>query len=178
MREADAARSALDATGRFLLSASTDGTVRWATPQAARLLHGLSPAADASDFKLPRPVRDWLSQTRDAADPRSHLWAEGEHRVEFAYLGRLKGDEHLLRVGRAAVVDEADLLRHEFSLTAREAKVLLWIARGKSNKGISGVLQISPRTVNKHLEQVFEKLGVEIRASAAALTVRALHRHT
>jgi DNA-binding CsgD family transcriptional regulator len=60
-------------------------------------------------------------------------------------------------------------------LTGREAEVLLWIARGKSNKDISTVLGISPRTVNKHLEQIFEKLGVENRASAAALTVQALH---
>jgi DNA-binding CsgD family transcriptional regulator len=67
------------------------------------------------------------------------------------------------------------LLRQHFALTSREAEVLLWIARGKSNKDISSVLGISPRTVNKHLEQVFQKLGVENRASAAAMTVQALH---
>jgi DNA-binding response OmpR family regulator/DNA-binding CsgD family transcriptional regulator len=175
-READAARSALDATGRFLLSASADGVVRWTTPQAARLLRGLSSAADESDFKLSQPMRTWLSQAGDAAHQRSYVWAEGENRVEFNYLGRLKGDEHLLRVGQAADLGEAGLLRSEFALTGREAEVLLWIARGKSNKDISGILQISPRTVNKHLEQIFEKLGVENRASATAVTIRALHR--
>jgi DNA-binding CsgD family transcriptional regulator len=45
--------------------------------------------------------------------------------------------------------------------------VLLWIARGKSNKDIGDILGLSPRTVNKHLEQVYTKLGVENRASAA-----------
>ena len=39
---------------------------------------------------------------------------------------------------------------------------------------ISTILDISPRTVNKHLEQVFEKLGVDNRAAAAARAVRAL----
>jgi len=175
-READAARSALDATGRFLLSASADGVVRWMTPQAARLLRGLSSAADESDFKLSQPMQKWLSQAGDTAHQRSYVWAEGENRVEFNYLGRLKGDEHLLRVGQAADLGEAGLLRSEFALTGREAEVLLWIARGKSNKDISGILQISPRTVNKHLEQIFEKLGVENRASATAVTIRALHR--
>jgi DNA-binding CsgD family transcriptional regulator len=49
---------------------------------------------------------------------------------------------------------------------------LLWIARGKSNRDIGDILGLSPRTVNKHLEQVYSKLGVENRASAA---IRATH---
>jgi DNA-binding CsgD family transcriptional regulator len=43
-------------------------------------------------------------------------------------------------------------------------------------RDISEILGISPRTVNKHLEQIFSKLGVENRASATALAVRALGR--
>jgi DNA-binding CsgD family transcriptional regulator len=50
--------------------------------------------------------------------------------------------------------------------------VLAWIARGKSNREISEILLISPRTVNKHLERVFSKLGVENRASAASVALR------
>jgi DNA-binding CsgD family transcriptional regulator len=46
-------------------------------------------------------------------------------------------------------------------LTSREAEVLLWISYGKPNRVISEILSISPRTVNKHLEQIFVKLGVE-----------------
>ena len=52
--------------------------------------------------------------------------------------------------------------------------MLLWIARGKSNRDIGEILSLSPRTVNKHLEQVYAKLGVENRASAAALAVRTI----
>jgi DNA-binding CsgD family transcriptional regulator len=52
--------------------------------------------------------------------------------------------------------------------------VLLWLARGKANKEISDILLISPRTVNKHLERVFAKLGVENRASATSVAMRAL----
>ena len=59
-------------------------------------------------------------------------------------------------------------------MTAREAEVLLWIAGGKSNREIAIILDLSPRTVNKHLEPVFEKLGVENRTSAAALAIRTL----
>jgi DNA-binding CsgD family transcriptional regulator len=59
-------------------------------------------------------------------------------------------------------------------VTSREAEVLLWISRGKANRDIGEILNISPRTVNKHLEQIFVKLGVENRAAAAAAAVRAL----
>lgn len=52
-------------------------------------------------------------------------------------------------------------------LTRREADVLLWIARGKSNAEIGGSLCISPRTVKKHLEHIFRKLGVKTRLAAA-----------
>ena len=55
------------------------------------------------------------------------------------------------------------------ALTPREAEVLSWIAKGKTNRDVGEILGMSPRTVNKHLEHVFEKLGVETRAAAAAL---------
>jgi DNA-binding CsgD family transcriptional regulator len=66
------------------------------------------------------------------------------------------------------------VLRQKLLVTEREAEVLLWIARGKSNRDIAEILNLSPRTVNKHLEQIYAKLGVENRTSAAALAVRAL----
>jgi len=57
-------------------------------------------------------------------------------------------------------------------LTDRESEVLLWVARGKTNRDIGEILGMSPRTVNKHLEHIFEKLGVETRTAAAAAAVR------
>ena len=66
------------------------------------------------------------------------------------------------------------VLKQKLLVTEREAEVLLWIARGKSNRDIAEILSLSPRTVNKHLEQIYAKLGVENRTSAAALTVRTL----
>lgn len=67
---------------------------------------------------------------------------------------------------------EADRLSHA-ALTPRETEVLTWLARGKTNRDIAEILGVSHRTVNKHLEHVFEKLGVETRAAAAALASRA-----
>ncbi len=55
-----------------------------------------------------------------------------------------------------------------WSLTGREAEVLGWVARGKTNAEIAAALFISPLTVRTHLEHIFEKLGVRTRTAAAA----------
>lgn len=71
--------------------------------------------------------------------------------------------------------DAAVALRLEgAALTPRETEVLTWLARGKTNRDIAEILGMSHRTVNKHLEHIFEKLGVETRAAAAALASRAI----
>jgi DNA-binding CsgD family transcriptional regulator len=57
-------------------------------------------------------------------------------------------------------------------LTAREADVLRWVAAGKSDAQIGAILGASPRTVQKHLQRVYEKLGVEGRTAAAMRLVR------
>ena len=51
-------------------------------------------------------------------------------------------------------------------LTAREREVLDWVAAGKTNRDIAAILGASPRTIEKHLERVYEKLGVETRTAA------------
>ena len=69
--------------------------------------------------------------------------------------------------GAASASDTARL--DEAALTPRETEVLSWLAKGKTNRDIADILGMSPRTVNKHLEHIFEKLGVETRTAAAAI---------
>lgn len=52
-------------------------------------------------------------------------------------------------------------------LTARETEVLRWVAAGKSDAQIGAILRISARTVQKHLQNIYDKLGVESRTAAA-----------
>ena len=59
----------------------------------------------------------------------------------------------------------------KFGLTARAAETLLWLAQGKTNPDIATILGITESTVKKHVQEIFEKLGVETRGAA---TVRAL----
>ena len=67
-------------------------------------------------------------------------------------------------VSDAAVIEAMSLA---FKLTAREAEVLYWVVKGKTNRDIGDILGTSPATVKKHLERVFAKLGVETRTAAA-----------
>ena len=57
-------------------------------------------------------------------------------------------------------------------LTPREREVLDWVAAGKTNRDIAAILGASPRTVEKHLERIYEKLGVETRTAAAMRAAR------
>jgi DNA-binding CsgD family transcriptional regulator len=58
--------------------------------------------------------------------------------------------------------------RRHRQLTAREREVLFWVARGKSNPETGTILSISPSTVGKHLERIYQKLGVENRTAASS----------
>lgn len=172
------ARAALDASGRFLLALDRAGAVLWRTPQAARLLGQAFPGFETSGFAL-TPLAQWLDETRRQPRPRTSpgfTLVEAGHRFDFSYLGQTGPDEFLLRVTETQPGADEAYLKDYLGLTLREADVLLWIGRGKSNRDISDILGISPRTVNKHLEQIYEKLGVENRSSAAAIAAKALEQ--
>ena len=75
--------------------------------------------------------------------------------------------------------DSPKPLEAGLSLTPREAEVLLWVAQGKGNADIAGILSTGESTVKKHLEQIFAKLGVENRGAAALAAIEVLSaRHT
>jgi DNA-binding NarL/FixJ family response regulator len=74
----------------------------------------------------------------------------GETRLHLTQLGSA-GGEHFFRLAEATEGREEIILKKALKLTVRESDVLVWIARGKSNRDISEVLNISARTVNKHL---------------------------
>ncbi len=88
------------------------------------------------------------------------------------YCGETGLHEALLWIERAGLPAVAPLVRR-FGLTPREAEVLHWVAAGKTNRDIGVLLDLSPRTVTKHLEHVFTKLGVETRTAAAARALAA-----
>ncbi|MGH7843641.1 MAG: helix-turn-helix transcriptional regulator [Candidatus Binatia bacterium] len=57
-------------------------------------------------------------------------------------------------------------MQQNWELTKREAEVLYWVAQGKTNVEIGTILSTRPKTVEKHLERVYQKMGVENRTAA------------
>ncbi len=173
-RSARSAKVALDAAGRHLMAVATSGDVLWTTPQASRLIEAIGPGG-AGQLRLGQRARGWLAET-SAPEGRVGesfpLEAGNTRGLQLLYLGVVGQDEHLFRLVATGGENQDSHLRQHFGLTQRESEVLLWIARGKSNRDIGDILGLSPRTVNKHLEQVYTKLGVENRASAA---IKATH---
>jgi len=176
-RTAQSARHALDTAGRTLLAASRSGEILWCTPQAVKLLEGALP--DWTGTTLPEPLREWLRQVDESGmgAPPPTIPIAGERRLHFSLLSATGGSEILFRVASDDADGQVAILRRQYAVTGREAEVLLWIAQGKSNRDIGEILGLSPRTVNKHLEQIYQKLGVENRASAAVAALKALDEH-
>ncbi|MDR6951784.1 DNA-binding NarL/FixJ family response regulator [Ancylobacter sp. 3268] len=179
-RQTHSARAALDASGRFLLSATAEGRVLWSTPQATALLTAVTVSPPGDAFLLPEPVRRWLAGRRGDGAPGAgreaiDLPVEGSaRRLRLSYVGQIGPDELLLRIVEDEGLAPEQVLKAKLNLTLREAEVLMWLARGKANRDIGEILGLSPRTVNKHLEQIYSKIGVENRAAATALAVTAL----
>jgi DNA-binding NarL/FixJ family response regulator len=103
-----------------------------------------------ADDYLTKPVANAeLVSAIEARLRRSERQANREFRPDFS------SHEPLLKLG----------------LTPRAAEALLWLAQGKTNSDIATILGISESTVKKHVQEMFDKLGVETRGAAA---VRAL----
>nr|WP_313524694.1 response regulator transcription factor [Shinella sp.] len=173
-RSAQSARVALDAAGRHLLAVSGTGNIRWSTPQASRLVNAAMGNDDGLEA-ITAHLRTWMSARNTTRETPFTICNEGQASLQLSFLGTIGVDEHLFRLSAEQRKSGDETLRQRFSLTHRESEVLLWIANGKSNRDIGEILGLSARTVTKHLEQIYVKLGVENRASAAVKASHALH---
>ncbi|KUR74372.1 LuxR family transcriptional regulator [Novosphingobium sp. FSW06-99] len=177
-RAVQASTIGLDATGRMMLATDLAGRLLWCSPLAQRAIARLEPGWTSDLGALPDAVRqtvERLLQRRDA--PGTSLRIDfreetGDYALELVLIAQYRENEVLIRLDAFDPAGDAARLQTRLGLTEREAEVLLWISYGKSNADISDVLEISPRTVQKHLERIYEKLGVETRAAAAAMAIR------
>ncbi|MEO0913306.1 MAG: DNA-binding response regulator [Pseudomonadota bacterium] len=166
----NSARAILDHEGRSVLAFTPEGEINWATPGARELLQVQSeaPITQAPTFKA------WISNLQ--VMPVSHAQPFSTADVQFSYLGSSPSGDLLISATRSSPGNRVSTLAQRFVLTEREAEVLLWLTQGKTNRDIAEILSVSARTVNKHLEQVFQKMGVDNRTSAALKADRELFR--
>jgi CheY-like chemotaxis protein/DNA-binding CsgD family transcriptional regulator len=174
-RQARQARNALDAYGHATIAVRLNADraqLVWQTPLARRWLPAYF---DSPPDVMPQALLQWLQAAAalpQGQEMRPLTVASGARQLVCALQGRTADDDWLLvlrEVSDAATV-EATMLA--FRLTLRESEVLYWVVKGKTNRDIGDILGSSPATVKKHLERIYEKLGVETRTAAAAMAMQ------
>jgi len=169
------ARAALDVSGRFFFVANLQGEIIWATPQARKWL-GHHSQGRPEAFGMPEAWTRWLNETQGEDHlPKSQAPLAGlqDDQIRLQFIAKLGPDEFLLRLAKSPGGEGHVEFSRELGLTSRESEVLSWLSKGKANRDIAQILGLSPRTVDKHLEQIYAKLGVENRTAAAAIAVKA-----
>jgi DNA-binding CsgD family transcriptional regulator len=174
-RALDAARAA--ATGLKLLLERADSAMLRvdaqqqlsdATPQALRLLARFGVGPLQADAALPPRLARWLAslpQDRDARPSALSLTCGDDQLLIDAVPDPAGwGGSVLLLEERLGLYSPARFAA--LPLTAREREVLRWLAAGKTDREIAAILTVSVRTVQKHLERIYTKLGVETRTAA------------
>ncbi|HEY0891473.1 MAG TPA: response regulator, partial [Cellvibrio sp.] len=148
-RITQSARAALDTAGQYLFTIDLQGQLVWATPQVYQLLDGAGATADsiALTHTISQQLREWISHKPETGRQLPLQQVTQELSVEM--LNLIDGKEYLLRLTNPhKPADDTQSLKQQFSVTGREADVLLWIANGKTNREIGQILEMSPRTVN------------------------------
>ncbi len=173
-RHASQAHGALDQVDQASLTVDRgQRVILWATPQGKELFDkyfGIHPGP-----MLPAEFMQWLHRALQAVqedrDIPVLMETEGSR-----LLGRIQVLDHeneilvLMREESEAIIVRS--LQQRFNLTIKEAEVVYWMVHGKTNRQIGAILECSPRTVDKHVEHIFEKLGVETRTAAIGIVMK------
>jgi DNA-binding NarL/FixJ family response regulator len=177
-RQARQARNALDAFGHATMAIRIDtGRAVWQTPLARKLLQSYFGAVEAgtASAQVPEQLLDWLqAQSELAAQglaPKPLALVNGARQLVLNLQERTADEDWLIVMREVSDTAVVESMMESFKLTLREAEVLYWVVKGKTNRDIGDILGSSPATVKKHLEHIYEKLGVETRTAAASLAI-------
>lgn len=170
-RMASQNRQAIDAAKIAMLAISQQGNLCWQTNAAAHMLAGLDwqqAGQQTDESALIQTIQQWIQQ-QDA--PSLSLSWQNAHLALSKLGGTADGTQLVLLKQLEAPQNLQTRLASMMKicgLTQREAEVIHWVTLGKTNRDIGEILELSPRTVNKHLEHIFQKLQVETRTAAVS----------
>jgi DNA-binding CsgD family transcriptional regulator len=145
--------------------------------KAARWFFGktLERPSETARALLPAPVRAWLKRQGSEVPPGGTVLElpEADRRVIVTLCRRNKDRCFLLVREDSAHAVVARL--KSLGLSPREAEVMHWVGEGKTNPEIAGILKVTIYTVNRHLEHILAKLGVENRQKAIVTVLEKLN---
>jgi DNA-binding CsgD family transcriptional regulator len=160
----DGLRQGLDADGTAIVVIDSSDVVGFVSLAAQELLDGLP---GSSSLQPGRPVEGPLASWLEAGGGTGSLPIDGEADSLLARSLNGAGGTRVILLERAARVLSLEALR-QLGLTPREAEVLHGLARGENPGELASELQVSPRTLAKHVQRIHLKLGVTTRAQAVA----------
>ncbi|PCJ99228.1 MAG: DNA-binding response regulator [Alteromonadaceae bacterium] len=173
-RLTSSAYQALDSTGQHLFVIDAAGATLWATPQT----HGLFAKAKVSESwkttQLAEQLAIWLAHGPEVNQCLPLKMPKSCSALDVLLVNRREDGSYLMKLVDGNKDSGEVILKQALALTTRESQVLYWLTQGKTNREVAQILEMSPRTVNKHLEQIFPKLGVDNRTAAAAKAIGVL----
>lgn len=135
--------------------------------KAAHWLFGkkLERSPGAEHYRLPSLVREWLARMMEPSAVFVPLeMQEGDKKIVVS-LARCKDARCFLLLREESAQISIERLQ-SLGLTEREAEVMHWVCEGKKNTEIAVILNVTLHTVNRHVEHIFKKLGVDNRQKA------------
>ena len=182
-RQVTQARSALDACGQAAIAITPQsGKIVWQTPLSRDWLKTYFAeemgTASLAELIAPPTVLAWVrtayqaDSTGKTLEPLTII--NSAKRLTLSPADVASDEQWMVVLREESDAAQIEALVHIFKLTKRESEVLYWTTKGKTSRDIGDILGSSPRTVNKHLEHVFVKLGVETRTAAASLAASKL----
>ncbi len=166
------AQKTLDAMRQHVFCINQSGRIIWATPEAQILLNQYSQQENTTTSHVHECLSSWLSSGKEGHDLVLPTQNHHELMLTVHYFKQSEEDEYLLKIQSPNVSIDPSSLEDSLKITYREAEVLLWVAHGKTNREIAEILAMSPRTVNKHLEQMYPKIGANNRTTAASIAIQ------
>ena len=157
----------MDSLGHIAIMVDEHAEVLWASPDARAVLAVIKWSNNKEK------VSYWLHQNPEI-NSRQAIALDNDEFAELRLIEKRDANRFSLRIVINSPAVAATTLQKMLTITQRESEVLFWLANGKSNKEIAEILGMGVRTVNKHLEQMFPKLGVENRTAAAGMAIRIL----
>jgi DNA-binding CsgD family transcriptional regulator len=164
----------LEELERGVIVLEADGRIRAMTGQAWDWLIEYFDIPPRQSLRLSEEFQRWvrsqqsrLKQAEEIPPPSKPLCKDRDgRRLVVRFLrDRSRRQYLILEEKRTAYVPE--LLEEPLGLSRREAEVLFWVACGKTDRDVADLLAVSLRTVQKHLEHIYPKLGVDNRTAAA-----------
>ncbi len=151
----------------------TDFTIGWSTPLGITLLKQKALLDEKGG--LGKDICSWLSRMvkeYDSGRGFSKIVECNGAKLFGRLLMSNRPTEFIVSLREENPAELIDTLQQVFLLTVKEAEVLCWIMIGKTNREIGMILGSSHRTIDKHIEHIYEKLGVETRVSAISVVMK------